>query len=80
MPIMIPELPDGVLAFHAGTRIGADGSLETAGGRVLNLVATAPTLREAQARSAEWAARVSFAGRQFRPDIGWRELARAGAS
>jgi phosphoribosylamine--glycine ligase len=77
-PIVIPDLPDGVLAFHAGTRLGAEGRLETAGGRVLNLVATAPTLREAQARSAEWAAKVEMAGAHFRRDIGWRELARAG--
>ena len=79
-PIDLPELPDGVLAFHAGTRRGADGRLETAGGRVLNIVATAPTMRVALERSTEWAARVRFEGRQFRPDIGWRELARAGAS
>ncbi len=80
VPIDLPEMPDGVLAFHAGTRRGADGRLETNGGRVLNIVATAPTLREAQSRSAEWAARVRFEGRQLRTDIGWRELARAGAS
>ncbi len=80
VPIDLPEMPDGVLAFHAGTRRGADGRLETAGGRVLNIVATAPSMREALARSAEWAARVRFEGRQFRTDIGWRELARAGAS
>ena len=79
VPIDLPEMPDGVLAFHAGTRRGADGRLETSGGRVLNIVATAPTLREAQSRSAEWAARVRFEGRQLRADIGWRELARAGA-
>ena len=76
----LPELPDGLLAFHAGTRRNDDGRLMTAGGRVLNLVATAPTMREAQQRAAHWAAQVRFAGRQFRADIGWRELARAGAS
>jgi phosphoribosylamine--glycine ligase len=80
VPIDMPEMPDGVLAFHAGTRRGATGQLETNGGRVLNIVATAPTMREALNRSAQWAERVRFEGRQFRPDIGWRELARAGAS
>jgi phosphoribosylamine-glycine ligase len=46
---------------------------------VVAVTALAPTIAAAQHRSAEVAARVAFAGSQFRRDIGWRELARAAA-
>jgi phosphoribosylamine--glycine ligase len=78
-----PDEPD-VIVFHAGTRHDASGALVTAGGRVLAVTALGATLADAQRRSAAHAARVEFAGRQFRRDIGWRDLARlrahAGAS
>ena len=61
----------------------ADGwvaaELVTAGGRVLAVTAVAATLADAQRASADYAAGVTFAGRQFRRDIGWRELQRARA-
>jgi phosphoribosylamine--glycine ligase len=66
-----PEL----LVFHAGTRLGEEG-LETAGGRVLAITAVAPTLAAAADASRTAAGRVHFAGKQFRSDIAWRELAR----
>ena len=78
--ITLPVMPDGVLAFHAGTRVGTSGALEVAGGRVLNLVSTAPTIPEALRRSSMAGDSVLFAGKQMRRDIGWREMARAGAS
>ena len=74
--INIPDAPEGVLVFHAGTRRGDDGALVTSGGRVLALTGLAPTFEEAQARSRHFAGRVTFDGKQFRSDIGWRELAR----
>jgi phosphoribosylamine--glycine ligase len=60
----LDELPDGVLAFHAGTRRDAGGRLLTAGGRVLTVVGSD--------RSAVYAAAetIRFAGKQFRRDIG----------
>jgi phosphoribosylamine--glycine ligase len=67
----LSEIADGVLAFHAGTRIedGGDsadksGRLVTSGGRVLTLVGSD--------RSAVYAAAdaIRFAGKQFRSDIG----------
>jgi phosphoribosylamine---glycine ligase len=70
---------DGVLVFHAGTRL-RDGRLVTSGGRVLAVTGVAPTLAEAADRSREAARAIAFEGRQFRADIGWRELARAGAA
>jgi phosphoribosylamine---glycine ligase len=79
--ITIPSIPDEVLVFHAGTKRGSDGRLLTAGGRVLAVTGLADSFHEAQARSRHFAAEVVFAGKQFRTDIGWREMTRhAGAT
>jgi phosphoribosylamine-glycine ligase len=77
--IELPPDEAGVIVFHAGTKRVLDGSLVTAGGRVLAVTALGATLAKAQALSASHAARVKFAGRQYRRDIGWRDLARAAA-
>jgi phosphoribosylamine---glycine ligase len=79
-PITIPPLEPGILVFHAGTRRLADGTLVTNGGRVLAITAMASSFEDAQRASRDFASRVSFAGKQFRRDIGWRELARLSAS
>jgi phosphoribosylamine--glycine ligase len=68
---------EGVVVFHAGTRVGSQG-LETSGGRVLACTGLGSTLSEAAERSRTAAAAVRFEGAQFRRDIGWRELARTG--
>ena len=75
--ITVPENDEDVTVFHAGTKHLADGALVTSGGRVVAVTALAPTIGEAQQRSAAAAAQVRFAGSQFRRDIGWRELQRA---
>jgi phosphoribosylamine--glycine ligase len=76
-PIALPQsLPDGVTCFHAGTALDASGRLVTAGGRVLAVTAVADTFEQAQALSRATAAQVEFDGRQYRDDVGWRELAR----
>ena len=74
--ITIPETPSGVLVFHAGTKRRDDGALVTSGGRVLAVTGYAPSFEDAQAKSRDFASRVTFDGKQFRSDIGWRELAR----
>ena len=75
--ITIPEkLPPGVTVFHAGTTLDDAGMLRVAGGRVLNVTAVAPTFAEAQRQSRDAAERITFAGKVFRGDIGWREAAR----
>jgi len=74
--IELPAPAPDVTIFHAGTARDASGALVTAGGRVLAVTATANTLAAAQRASAEAAAAVRFEGRQFRTDIGWRELRR----
>ena len=53
-----------------------DGTLVTAGGRVLAVTAVAATFDEAQQASADYAAAIQFQGKQYRADIGWRESAR----
>ena len=80
-PIALPAPEPGVHVFHAGTRVADGGMLVSAGGRVLAVTAVADTLAAAQARSTDHASRIDLAGKQFRRDIGWRELVRrAGAS
>ena len=78
--ITLPKFPNGVLAFHAGTRRSTAGALQVAGGRVLNIVGTGRSMAEALRRSTLAGDAVHFHGKQMRRDIGWREMARAGAS
>jgi phosphoribosylamine--glycine ligase len=67
---------DSVRVFHAGTR-SSRGHLLTDGGRVLAVTGVAPSLDEAAERSRRAAEQIDFDGKQFRRDIGWRELQRA---
>ncbi|MDP9891101.1 phosphoribosylamine--glycine ligase [Variovorax boronicumulans] len=67
-----PEAPDAVV-FHAGT-IMQDGELKTSGGRVLCVTVLADSVKLAQQRVYEVAARVRFDGAQYRKDIGFRAL------
>ncbi len=62
-----------VMVFHAGVKQrGAD--LVTAGGRVLTVVATAPSFAIAIARAYEATSKIHFDGMQFRRDIGQKAL------
>jgi phosphoribosylamine---glycine ligase len=60
--------PDALL-FHAGTRREADGTVRTAGGRVLTVVGRGATLCEARQRAYANLARVRFEGMRHRWDI-----------
>jgi phosphoribosylamine---glycine ligase len=60
------EQVEGVTVFRAG--IGDDG--RTAGGRVLNVTALAPTLAQARERAYEAINHISFSGMHYRKDIG----------
>jgi phosphoribosylamine--glycine ligase len=80
---VIPSLPaptDDAIVFHAGTALAPDGTLRAVGGRVLCATGFGPTVAAAAATSRALAERVRFPGAQFRRDIGWREIGRAGAS
>jgi len=79
-----PELEEDeqLLVFHGGTARREDGAVVTAGGRVLVAVGLGADVEQASERSRAAAAAIDFAGKQFRRDIGARELARrhAGAA
>jgi phosphoribosylamine--glycine ligase len=64
------EQLEEVVIFHAGTRFSADGSVQTSGGRVLNITARQATLKQAITRAYEAVAKISFAGMHYRKDIG----------
>lgn len=63
----------GAVVFHAGTAM-KDGSLVTAGGRVLNVTATGETLKEAIDKAYAAADKISFDGKMIRQDIGKKGL------
>lgn len=56
--------------FHAGTKIGEDGSLHTAGGRVLGVTALGDTLEAAIENAYAAAKYISFQDLHLRTDIG----------
>ncbi len=70
-------VPEGVTVYHAGTR-REDDRLLTAGGRVLNVTAVAPTLAEARERAYEAVGRIDFEGAHYRRDIGAKALDESG--
>ena len=67
----LPGAPE-VYALHAGTARGADGTLVSAGGRVLSVVATGPTLADARERVYAAVDAVDLPGSHHRTDIARR--------
>lgn len=63
------EAMDGVVVFRAATVVDDDGVERTAGGRVLNVTATAPTVEAARKLAYEAAARITWPGVHYRKDI-----------
>jgi phosphoribosylamine--glycine ligase len=59
----------GVHLFHAGTALGPDGRVRTAGGRVLGVTALGDDLADARSRAYEAAGLVRFGGAHYRRDI-----------
>jgi phosphoribosylamine--glycine ligase len=81
--VVVPrDLEPGTLVFHAGTRCDADGTLRVHGGRVLTVTGLGDTVAEAAKRSSDACELITFPGKTYRRDIGWREIreARAGAA
>jgi phosphoribosylamine--glycine ligase len=64
----------GVTVYHAGTRQMPDGSIVTAGGRVLNITALGSSFEQARQRAYVACEHISFEGKQYRGDIGARAL------
>lgn len=70
-PIMgIDKAEEAATVDHAGTKRLADGTLVTAGGRVLGVTAVASTLKEAVQKAYMAADRITFEHRHLRRDIG----------
>ena len=69
---------EGVQVFHAGTKLLEDehgvSELVTAGGRVMNVTALAPSFEEAIATAYRGAAEIQFEGAFYRQDIAQRAL------
>jgi len=59
----------GVRVLHAGTRPGPDGSVISAGGRVLSVTATGADLAAARRSAYDGVAEIRLRGAQFRTDI-----------
>jgi phosphoribosylamine--glycine ligase len=76
--IHVAEEIGGVEVFHAGTMLLEDAEgrqeLVTAGGRVLNVTALAPTFEAAIANAYAAVEKIHFTGAFSRPDIGQRAL------
>ncbi|KEF34995.1 phosphoribosylamine--glycine ligase [Deinococcus sp. RL] len=71
IPLSLPDPGPGEAVYHAGTAL-VGGRLVSAGGRVLAVTATAPTLEAALGRAYALADRVEFPGAQLRRDLGFR--------
>ncbi|WP_246496283.1 phosphoribosylamine--glycine ligase [Miltoncostaea marina] len=67
----------GAEIYHCGTAPGPDGTIVTAGGRVLAVSARGADVAEARARAYEAAGMITFEGRQMRGDIAAGMEARA---
>ncbi len=67
-------LEPGAFVLHAGTARQPDGSIVTAGGRVLTVGARAPTLVDAAAAAYRAVSGIRFRGEHHRTDIGGRSL------
>ncbi len=66
------ERQEGVVVFHAGTRRGAGGRFESAGGRVLGVTARGPSLEAARRRAYAACERIHFDAMHLRHDIAAR--------
>jgi len=65
----IAEVGDHAYVLHAGTAVGKDGSIVSAGGRVLSVVATGADLAEARDRAYGVVDRISLKDSLHRTDI-----------
>jgi phosphoribosylamine--glycine ligase len=70
------DLPPGAAILHAGTAKNAAGQTVANGGRVLGVVAVAPSLRAAADRAYSLCSSIGYKNKYYRGDIGGRQLAR----
>ena len=74
------SVPADAKVFHAGTRLGEDGQVLAAGGRVLCACALGASVADAQRRAYAVVQAVGWDGEFHRTDIGWRAIARESAA
>ncbi|MFC4160487.1 phosphoribosylamine--glycine ligase [Chitinimonas lacunae] len=75
-PITLPRTTgEEVHIFHAGTKM-AGNEVVSSGGRVLCVTALGDSVRIAQQHAYQVLENISFAGMQYRSDIGFRAIAR----
>jgi len=65
----LDHVPEDVEVTHAGTAVGPDGSIVTAGGRVLNVTGFGPDPESARESAYAAARMISFQGMQLRGDV-----------
>jgi phosphoribosylamine--glycine ligase len=71
--VIIEELPDDMVCFHAGTTIN-NGNIITSGGRVFGLTAWSSDIENAVNQVYSNIHKISFEGMHFRKDIAHRAL------
>lgn len=70
------NLKQGVKMIHAGTTMNGDGEVVSAGGRVLGVVGTGNSVKEATAAAYAGVDAIVWPGGFVRRDIGWRAIER----
>jgi phosphoribosylamine---glycine ligase len=71
----LDRLPEGVFAFHGGTKRDPAGNVTVSGGRVVHVVASGATTRQARDLAYAGAERVAYEGKFYRSDIAGQEVA-----
>lgn len=65
----LDRVPGGLEVTHAGTALSPDGTIVTAGGRVLNVTGFGPDAESARRSAYAGARMISFEGMQLRSDV-----------
>jgi len=70
----LDDVTKDVLVFHAGTKLGGDGTVLTDGGRVLTVVGVGQDMAEAREKVYGNMGNIHFEGCYYRKDIALREI------
>jgi len=70
----LDKVAEDVQVFHAGTKLGNEGTIYTDGGRVLTVVAVGKDVAEAREKVYRNISSIHFQGHYYRKDIALREI------
>lgn len=70
----LDQVSPEAMVFHAGTALGPNGEIVTAGGRVLNVVGVGRDIAEARENAYAEVDKISFDGAHYRTDIAAKAL------